>query len=282
MEHADKPDQVLRLAPGPATRVALEGLYLEAPLRPAGTPMRPFVYASFVASLDGRISLGDPHAPTRRPPGAITNRRDWRLFQELAASADVVVTSGRYLRDLAGGSAQAGLPVSEKPQFADLLAWRRAHGLAPQPAVAMVTASLDLPIPEALLQSGRPVYVATGAAADDSRIEALESRGVRVLRAGRGTRVAGGALVTALAREGFGNIDMIAGGELLNSLIAARVFDRLYLTRACRILGGREFDTLLKGPALVPPARFKLRSLAYDAARGGGVEQLFAVLDCRE
>ncbi|MDN5864350.1 MAG: dihydrofolate reductase family protein [Gammaproteobacteria bacterium] len=275
----DGQDQVLRLFPGPATPAPLHGLYLEESLRPRGTPERPFVYASFVASLDGRISLVDPATNTHKPPPAITNPRDWRLFQELAASADVLVTSGRYMRDLDAGDAQAGLPVIEKPEFADLLEWRRGQGLAPQPAVAMVTGTLDLPIPEALLQSGRPIYVVTGDAIDRSQVEALESRGVRVLKAGSGKRVEGGALVAALAREGFGNIDMIAGGELLNSLIADGAFDRLYLTRACRILGGREFDTLLKGRPLEPPVDFELLSLCYDAGEGGGVAQLFTVFD---
>ncbi len=271
--------QVLRLFPGPAEPVSLRGLYLDERLRPAGTPERPFVYASFIASLDGRISLPDPETNTPKPPEQITNPRDWRLFQELAASADVVVTSGRYIRDLAAGVAQAGLPVSTDPAFSDLLEWRRAHGLAPQPAVTIVTDTLDLPIPEALLHSGRLLYVATGAATDTQRVESLAARGVRMLEPGAGRRVEGRALVAALAREGFGNIDMTGGAELLNTLIAAGVFDRLYLTQVCRILGGFSFDTLLKGGLLSPPAAFKLRLLCYDSADGGGVEQLFAALD---
>jgi riboflavin biosynthesis pyrimidine reductase len=270
---------ILRLFPGSAATTSLHGLYLDEPLRPAGTPTRPFVYASFIASLDGRISLPDPETKVRRPPRAITNPRDWRLVQELAASADVLVTSGRYIRDLAAGVAQAGLPVSEKSEFADLHEWRRARGLTPQPAVAIVTDSLDLPIPEALLDSGRPIYVATGTATDTSPIKTLTARGVRVLRCGGGTRIEGRALVAVLAREGFGNIDMTAGAELLNTLLADRAFDRLYLTQACRILGGLSFDTLLKGRPLDPPADFKLRSLCYDAGDGSAVEQLFVVFD---
>lgn len=275
--HGDK--RALRLFPGPAAPVLLRGLYLDESLRPAGTPGRPFVYASFIASLDGRISLPDPDTNTPKPPEEITNPRDWRLFQELAASADVLVTSGRYMRDLAAGAAQAGLPIGEKPEFADLIEWRRTRGLAPQPAVTIVTDTLNIPISESLLGSGRPIYVATGSAADTSRAEALTARGVRVLKLGSGTRVEGQALIAALTREGFGNIDMTAGAELLNTLLADGAFDRLYLTQACRILGGRLFDTLLKGRALDPPADFKLRSLCYDAGEDNAFEQLFAVFD---
>lgn len=272
---------VLRLFPAPGGPALLRGLYLEESLRPSGTPARPFVYASFIASLDGRISLPDPKTQTRKVPRAIANPRDWRLFQELAASADVVVTTGRYIRDLAAGVAQDNLPVSNKPEFADLLEWRRARGLSPQPAVAIVTSSLDLPIPDALLHSGRPIYIATGAAADTSRVKTLTARGVRVLKAGTGNRVEGRALIAVLAQEGFGNIDMTAGAVLLDTLLVDGVLDRLYLTQACRILGGQSFETLLTGEQLDSPADFKLRSLYYDAAEAGAIEQLFSVFDYR-
>lgn len=88
-------------------------------------------------------------------------------------------------------------------------------------------------------------------------------------------------LVAALAQEGFGNIDMIGGGMLLDMLLVDSVFDRLYLTQACRILGGQPFDTLTTGALLDPPADFKLRSFCYDPAVGNVVEQLFVVFDVR-
>ena len=280
MDSSSQTSTVLRLFPEPVGSVELHGLYLDEPLRPAGTPAQPFVYANFIASIDGRISLPDPKTNRLKPPGAITNPRDWRLFQELTASADVLVTSGRYIRDLAAGDAQDSLPVSGKPEFADLLAWREQRGLTPQPAVAIVTSSLDLPIPKELLQSGRPVYVATGSAADPSHVKKLSAQGVRVLTAGAGTHVKGRALIDALSNEGFGNINMIGGAVLLNMLLADKALDRLYLTTACRILGGTSFDTLFKGDQLHPAADFTLRSLCYDMKHGDSIEQLFAAFDC--
>lgn len=200
-------------------------------------------------------------------------------MQELAASADVVMTSGRYIRDLASGNAQAPLPVSEKQEFADLLEWRHAHNLTQQPAVTIVTDTLDLPIPEDLLNSDRPIYVATGDNVSQSQVEKLKRKEIRVLKTGSGSRVKGSKLIDALAKEGFGNIFMIAGGELLNTLLTDHAFDRLYLTQACRILGGRSFDTLLNGQQLIPPSTFKLRSLYYDAGNTSTVNQLFATFD---
>jgi riboflavin biosynthesis pyrimidine reductase len=274
---------LLRIFPGPAEPVPLQGLYLSERFRPAGERQEPFVYTNFIASLDGRISLPEPRTTKRTVPAAIANDRDWRLFQELAACADALVVSGRYVRDLPNGVSAERFPVSAAPEYADLLQWRRLRDLRPQPAVVIVTASLDLPSLSTLAESGRSVYVATGGAADPRKIRRIESEGVRVLRVGDGTRVAGGKLIEALAEEALWNIAMISGGEVLHALIVDDVLDRLYLTLACRMLGGLSFDTLLTGPVLEPAARFKLKALHYDAdaADGSNVEQLFAILDHR-
>jgi riboflavin biosynthesis pyrimidine reductase len=275
---------VLRIFPGPAEHVPLHGLYLSEPLRPGGGRPEPFVYTNFIASLDGRISVPDPRTAKRTVPPAIANTRDWRLFQELAACADALVTSGRYVRELSNGASARSFPVSTKPEYADLSRWRRTHGFSPQPAIVIVTASLELPPLGPLVESRRPVYVATGGAADRRKIKRVEAEGVRVLRVGEGKRVEGGRLIEALAREEHWNIVMIGGGEVLHALIADDVLDRLYLTLACRMLGGPAFDTLLTGPLLEPAARFRLKALHYDAAAAAeesDVEQLFAILDRR-
>jgi riboflavin biosynthesis pyrimidine reductase len=271
---------VLRIFPGPPEEVPLRGLYLSEPFGPPDRRGRPFTYANFISSLDGRISLPDARTTNRTVPTGIANARDWRLFQELAASADALITTGRYVRGLSSAVSARSFPVSGKPAYADLLEWRRGRGLEPQPAVVIVTATLDLPPLRPLAESGRAVYVATGGKADSRKVASVESQGARVLRAGEGTRVEGGRLIEALAHEERWRIAMIGGGEVLHALIADDVLDRLYLTLACRMLGGLAFDTLLTGTVLEPAAHFKLNALHYDGASdGSGVEQLFAVLD---
>jgi riboflavin biosynthesis pyrimidine reductase len=271
---------VLRILPGPAENVPLPGLYLGERFGPTGARSQTCTYGNFIASLDGRISLPDPRTLKRTVPRDIANPRDWRLFQELAACADAVVTSGRYVRDLPSAVTGRSFPVSDKPAYADLLEWRRMRGLTPQPAVVIVTATVDLPPLGQLVDSGRAVYVATGSRVAPRAISRVESQGARVLRVGEGTRAEGGRLVEALAQEARWKIAMIGGGEVLHSLLADDVLDRLYLTLACRLLGGLSFDTLLTGAVLEPATRFKLAALHYDAASGAAdVEQLFAILD---
>jgi len=272
---------LVRLFPAPAEQAPLQGLYLGERFGPPAERSRTFVYANYITSLDGRISLPDPQTSKRSVPHALANPRDWRLFQELAACADAVLVSGRYVRDLQHGVSTLSFPVSSKSEYSDLFRWRQARGLSPQPAVVIVSASLELPPLGALAESGRGVYVATGEAADAQKIATLESGGARVLRVGSGTRVEGGRLVAALARESHRKIAVIGGGEMLHALLVDDAVDRLYLTLACRLLGGSSFDTLLTGPVLERAASFRLNALHYDAegSQGSSVEQLFAIFD---
>ena len=88
-------------------------------------------------------------------------------------------------------------------------------------------------------------------------------------------------MIEALARESHRNIALIGGGEILNALIVDDALDRLYLTLACRMLGGTSFDTLLTGPVLDRAASFRLKALHYDPEESAGsdVEQLFAIFE---
>lgn len=274
-------NNLLRIFPGPGGHVPLQGLYLSERFAPPTERSKSFVYANFITSLDGRISLPDPLTSKRTVPRAIANGRDWRLFQELAACADALITSGRYVRDLPNGISARSFPVSGKPEYADLVRWRGERGLPPQPAVVILSASLELPELGPLVDSGRGVYVATGSAADSRKVAHVRSQGVRVLSVGHGTRVDGGRLIEALSREQHWNIAVIGGGEILNAMIIDDVLDRLYLTLACRMLGGLSFDTLLTGPVLERAVGFTLKALHYDAEgpEGSDVEQLFAIFD---
>ena len=54
-------DDVIRLFPGPGQELPLQGLYLNHALRQKAESLgRPFVYANFVTSLDGRIAVPGP------------------------------------------------------------------------------------------------------------------------------------------------------------------------------------------------------------------------------
>mgnify|MGYP001320422015 CR=1 FL=1 len=278
---ADRPLQ--RLYPEPGTR-ALTGLYLDQCWRGAAVPGPDgcFVYANFVASLDGRIATVAEPGGRLGVPAAIANPRDWRLYLELAAQADVLLVSGRYVRELAAGTAQAGFALSGDAP-ADLLAVRARLGLPPRPALAVLSASLDLPpAPLAAARRERPVLILTGAGADGARRRLLEAHGCEVVVVGQ-SRVQAAQLLPELAARNLRYVYAIAGPEVLRTLVVAGCLDRLYLTTVFRLLGGERFATLLTGEPLPAPAAFRLREAYLDQDGEAAPAQLIQVFErvCR-
>jgi riboflavin biosynthesis pyrimidine reductase len=272
---------LLRLYPAPHAECSLEGLYLNDPIGHPDSVGLPFVYTNFVCSLDGRIAVENPRAGRRSAPPAITNPRDWRLFQELAARADALIVSAAFVRGLADERTQEKLPLGGDPAFSDLHAWRRERELPPQPAVVILSRSLDLLLAERCKSLKRPVYFAVGkeVALDDAA--AVEATGARILIAGSGRLVEGRALIDALGLAGFRRIYSIAGPRVLHTLLKDGVLHRLYLTHFHRLLAGQSFDTLLEGETLDPPASFVPHALYYDTKTQGPAGQFFAAYDIR-
>jgi hypothetical protein len=124
-----------------------DGTYLAHDLHALGTSERPFVYASFVSSLDGRIAVVEAHTGESYVLEDLTSGHDWQLFQELEAQADCMVTHGGYLRALAARKFEDILQVGISEQALDIGRWRKVHGLTRQPAIAIVSRTLDFPIP---------------------------------------------------------------------------------------------------------------------------------------
>jgi riboflavin biosynthesis pyrimidine reductase len=270
---------VTRLFPLPSLDCALKGLYLDEALHRRGVNDRPLVYTNFISSLDGRIAVEDPRTGRSKVPDAIANPRDWRLFQELAAQADVLLVSARYLRELAEGTAQDVLPVSGDVEFGDLHDWRRAQGLAPQPAVVILSKSLDLPLVELCSGMDREVFVAAGRGVDPEAARSVERTGARLLWVGEGAEVQGKALVDTLAARGFRSVYSMAGPGVLQTLLRDRVLDRLYLTHVHRLLGSTAYNTLLEGDRLSPPVDFRPRALYLDPHAGTDFGQVFGVYE---
>lgn len=273
-------DDLTRLFPQPAVSVPLRGCYLGAEVRPEGTSGLSF-YANFVTSLDGRISIVDPDSAEEAVPSATANPRDWRLFQELAAHADVLITSGRYLRQFAAGTAQDVLPIGGGDDYADIREWRRARGLRPQPDVAVLSASLDFAVPDLLLRQRRRVHVFTGAGVPAVRGRRLVADGVTVTVMDDDGRVSGRAVQLALADLGYRRAYCVTGPRVLHTFVAAGLVDTLFVTTVHSLIGGEAFSTIVEGPSLSPPADYALTSLYLDNSGPRGGTQTFARYDRR-
>lgn len=265
---------VTRIFPQPATTRSLRGLYLMHDLRAQGDFEKPLVYTNFIISLDGRISELGPGGH-RRVPAAIANSHDWRLYLELMAQADVVLTTARHLRSVAAGREQ--MPGLAGDETADLVSWRRDRGLAPTPAIAVVSATLNLPVAQLLQQHSAPLLLLTNDAIADSRVAAIEAEGAEVLAVGAGRYPTAREILAGLSSRGYRCIYSIAGPHVFHTLVAGGALDRLYLTVAQTVIGGAG-DTFMPGAQLPYPASFALQEAYCDSAGARGVGQLFLVL----
>lgn len=271
-------ENIIKLYPLPTAEIPLNGAYLAHNLREYGnTSGKPYVYANFIASLDGRIAI--PHLSGRgfKVPEETSNERDWRLFQEVAAQADIIISSGRYLREWAEGRGQEILRVDD-PGFADLREWRVSRGLPVQPDIAIISGSLDFPIPSVLTAEGRKVVVFTTDNPDPGRVKAIETQAGQVIVAG-GKSVNGAILVQRLAEMGYRTIYSSAGPKILHLLASAGMLDRLYLTFANRLLGGQPFSSVLEGSLLEPPVAMRFHAVYLDPYALEGAGQLFVSYD---
>jgi riboflavin biosynthesis pyrimidine reductase len=270
---------VTRLYPPPATDYPLKGLYLGHLLRSNEAGGKPFVYSNFITSLDGRIAIAQEGRSTHQVPSAITNPRDWRLYQELAGQADILVTSGRYFRQSEVEEAQDRLPLSDHPDYGDIREWRSSQGLAEQPDIAILSRSLAIP-PESLRPyRNRRIIVFTGRRSDAGRIARLREQGVEVITAGEERTVDGAELIARLADRGYTSICAIAGPDVLHTLLMAKVLDRLYLTTTHQLLAGSEFDTLTHGAGFDPALGMRLTSLYLDHYAPAGASQWFSAFE---
>jgi riboflavin biosynthesis pyrimidine reductase len=265
--------QLLRLYPLPSVCVPLLGLYLSENLHRRGKPGAPFVYANFLSSLDGRIALEDE---TGVPylPGSLTTHDDFRLFLELHAQADCLITHGGYLRALAEKRLGNILQVGAHPLGEDLPAWRQNQGLPAQPAVVIASASLEFPLPNELLESGQTFLIATGRDADPVRVQAWEKKGIEVLRAGAGAGVNGGILAGLLSSRGFHTQYLIAGPSMLETMVREEKLSVLFQTMSHQLMGGEGFRSMISGPVLGEAGHARLASLYLDD--GQGLSQWFA------
>jgi riboflavin biosynthesis pyrimidine reductase len=260
----------------------LDGTYLAHDLQRLGAPEQPFVYANFVSSLDGRIAVVEAETGESYVLEDLTSGHDWRLFQELQAQADCMVTHGGYLRALAARKFQDILQVGVAKPALDIGRWRHAHGLTGQPAIAIVSRTLDFPVPPSLEQHEQPVHIITADGAPADRVAFWRDHGCEVVFAGSGASVEGAPMIRTLGARGYARLYLLAGPQMLETVLRDGSLSRLYLTVTHQLIGGEMFHTLTAGPRLGPAGRLQLHTLYYDAMAPKGTGQWFASFDVRK
>lgn len=214
----------------------LENLYLSQSLLNVSENLgRSIVYTNYLCDLNEVIAVKDQDG-FFRVPKALRNHDDWRLFQELEAQADVIITSKVYLSRFAaeGENAQNVLTEFEAgSEFEDLGEWRLQNGFKLRsPDLAIVGRRPDLIIPESAIQAGRSIlFLTTYDLANSDDAKRLRDMGVTVVGAGA-EGVEGKVMIDYLAtRKNYRTIYAVAGPSIVKILLDARVLDRLYVTQ---------------------------------------------------
>ncbi|MEU3827426.1 pyrimidine reductase family protein [Streptomyces sp. SID486] len=215
---------------------------------PAPGAPRPWLRANMVSSLDGAAQ----HEGRSQP---ISSAADMRIFGTLRALADVIVVGAETVRQ------EGYRPGRVRAEFAGA---RAAAGQTPVPAIAVVTASLELDFTLPLFTSPLvPTLVLTGASAAPDRVAAAEKAGAQVVIAGEGMGVEPVRAVQALAGLGHTRLLTEGGPRLLGQLIAAEVLDELCLTVSPTLTAGGA-QRIAGGPSVAVPHRFALASLLEE------------------
>jgi len=269
---------LLRLYPNSGEKCPISGLYLAHQIYKLGTTESPFVYANFLSSLDGRIALEDVSQSTTYIPKHLTTASDFRLFMELHAQADCLISHGGYMRALGEGRLGNILQVRDK----DLVEWRRNNNLKAQPAVIIASASLNFPMHRSLQEHAQKVYIATGRNADPDRIRYWQDLGYPILVTGEDRMVQGAPLIHELHGLGYKNIYLIAGPQMLDTIVREKQLSRLYLTITHQLIGGKDFRTLLTGSTLGPEGNLILKSMYYDPDSPSESGQFFMQFDLKQ
>ncbi|MFF4750346.1 pyrimidine reductase family protein [Streptomyces sp. NPDC001270] len=215
---------------------------------PARRGRTAWLRANMVSTLDGAAQ----HEGRSQP---ISGPADMQIFGTLRALADVVVVGAETVRQ------EGYRPARARAAFA---AVREAAGQGPAPAIAVVSARLELDFTLPLFTAPLvPTLVLTGAAAAPDRIAAAERAGARVVIAGDGAEVDPARAVRALAGLGHTRLLTEGGPRLLGRFVAAGALDELCLTLAPMLTAG-DAQRITGGPPVAVPRRFALVSLLED------------------
>ncbi|MGH9413348.1 MAG: dihydrofolate reductase family protein [Terriglobales bacterium] len=244
---------------------ALRRLYdgdLAIPARP-----RPYVYANFVASVDGVVSYGIPGAAGG---GTISRgaRGDRCIMALLRMTADAVIVGATTLRE--AGPKALWDPAATYPAAGTAIRrWRRQQNMPEVPLLVVISASGRVPTHYAALSgpAARALVITSqaGAAMLQHRVP------VRPLAAGE-RRAAPAAIVRLLCEE-FGVRTLLheGGPTLLGEFVRAGYLHELFLSVAPN-LAGRDATAprpgLINGAAFLPrqAPSLELRSLKAEGS----------------
>jgi riboflavin biosynthesis pyrimidine reductase len=246
--------ELRRLHPDPATVDSVE-LLGNLRLGERAHYERPWVVTNFATTADGRATIDGRSGP-------IGDDGDMEIFRRLRTQVDALLIGTRTL-----GVERYGRAV-RRPE---LRAAREALGLAPEPLVATVSRSGELPLdiplfaePEADVVVFAPPHTPAPSCAARVELVRLDPAELTLTTALRHLRAEHG--VRSLLCEG--------GPTMMGALLHEGLVDELFLTLAPQLAGGGSGPTMSSGPPLAGAAALEL---SWALERAGSLYLRYAV-----
>jgi len=193
------------------------------------------VVVNAAMSADGKLSSRE------REQIEISGPRDFNRVDALRADSDAVMVGvGTVLAD------DPSLTVDSKRRRAD----RQDRGDPPNPARVVADSRLRTPSDARVLSDDAETFILTGEDAPQEVARQLEAAGATLVCAGQ-RRVDLPAALDALESRGVDQLMVEGGGELIYSLFAADLVDRLSVFVGSLVIGGHDAPTLADGHGFV-------------------------------
>jgi riboflavin-specific deaminase-like protein len=231
--------QLNRLHPTPGT-VATEELLGGLRLQERAHDDRPWLITNFATTADGRAAVDGRSGP-------IGDEGDRELFRRLRTQVDALLVGTNTLRIERYGRAV------RQPELREA---REAIGLAPEPLLATVSRSGELPTEIPLFEEpdARVVIFTTADCPEPTKAAAQ----VELVRLDRAELTLTSALRHLRAHHDVRALLCEGGPTLMGALLGEGLVDELFLTLAPKLAGGGTAPTLTSGPALPDPAEMEL------------------------
>lgn len=193
------------------------------------------VVVNAAMSVDGKLSS------RRREQIAISGSADFDRVDALRAESDAVMVGvGTVLAD------DPSLTLESERRRAE----RRARGDPADPARVVADSRLRTPDDAQVVSGEAETFLLTTTTAADRTADRLAEAGATLLRAGE-DRVDLSAAFATLDSRGVDQLMVEGGGELIYSLVAAGLVDRLSVFVGSLVIGGRDAPTLADGEGFV-------------------------------
>ena len=266
---------VIQLYPQSAEPVQLAGLYLARNLLTRRNNELPVVYANFLTSMDGRIAIKHNEDEYYQLPAQLKSNEDFSLLLELYAHADCIITHGGYMRALNAGRLGNVLQIPNIPETEYLFEWRKHEGLKPNPDVVIVSGSLDFPWHDSLDSSEQSVHIASGGLASEQRHQQWLQRGHEVHRFGDTMHVDVDDLMSFLQANNYRSVYLMAGPDLLQSMIEKTYVQHFFVTMSHQLLAGQSYKSLLNGGMLGNKGHLNLEHMYLDLGSSNSLSQCY-------